>query len=232
MTRTRQACALALLVCTLGAPAAAAQDHLARRVSLDIKAMTPADAFKVIADAIGTTVSVDPGVTSPVDILVRNVSARTALNTICESIGCKWSADAAGITVKPGAASAARGAAVAKERRGELRARVRRSAVTARLQGALKQPLPPGMVFQNAPLADLNKRLSEALGFSITLQTDDPALQTVTGDFSGMTLQAVLKTLMERAGSRKTVWRLGLAEKGSDAAPSLWIMVGAAKPKK
>src|SRR5512136_2316867 len=92
--------ALALGVVMVLAAPASAQDALAKRVSLDLKAMAPADAFKVIADAVGCAVDVGPDVSTPVDILVRNVTAKTALNTICESIGCSWTLAGSTITVK------------------------------------------------------------------------------------------------------------------------------------
>ena len=66
------------------ASAPTAETALNKRVSLDLKAMAPRDAFKVIASAIGYTAEVAPDVSTAVDIVVGNISARTALNTICE----------------------------------------------------------------------------------------------------------------------------------------------------
>ena len=87
---TRTAFVLVLVAClALAASPATAQDALSKRVSLDLKAMAPADAFKVIADSVGMKVTVDAKVTAPIDILVRDVTAKTALTTICESIGCR-----------------------------------------------------------------------------------------------------------------------------------------------
>jgi hypothetical protein len=227
MTRTSRALVFSFLALVLVRPAAA-QDPLNTRVSLDLKAMAPADAFKVIADAIGRQAAVDPAVTAPVDILVRNVTARTALSTICESIGCRWTADAAGIAVKPESGEPA--ASVAGGR-AALRVRGRVAGIRAeRLRVMLKRPLPAGTVFQNAPWSEVNARLSEALGVQVAIETQDPALQTVTGDFGNMTLQAVLKTLVERTTGRRTALRISLGEKGSETPPSLWIMLGAGKP--
>jgi len=92
---------LTLLVAVLAlAVPAAAQERLNHRVSLDLKAMVPRDAFNVIATAIGYTVEVAPDLRTPVDIVVNNVRARTALDTICDSIRCTWEVKGAVIHVK------------------------------------------------------------------------------------------------------------------------------------
>ena len=89
-----------LLVVALSAPALA-QDATARKVTLDLNGVAPAAAFKAVADAIGVSVTVDAAVTDPVDITVRNVSAQTALNAICESVGCQWTLTGGTLVVKP-----------------------------------------------------------------------------------------------------------------------------------
>jgi hypothetical protein len=228
---TRSARLLIVVVLACGVPlVGAAQELLAKRVSLDLKAMAPAEAFKVLADAVGTEVTVDPAVTGPVDILVRNVSARTALSTMCESIGCRWTADAAGITVKPGVEAVY---AVAKRPDGQARVKAARSsAVIERVRSALKQPLPAGMKFENASLADVSARLSEALKLTMEVTTTDPALQTITADFSNVTLQAALKSVVDQAGSRRVQWRITFGDTGGEKTPSIAIMFGTGAAKK
>jgi hypothetical protein len=217
------------LACSV-APAAMAQDALAKRVSLDLKAMAPAEAFKVLGDAVGMRATVDPAVTTPVDILVRNVSARTALTTICESIGCRWTADAAGIAVKPlGGPEVAVRSRVTRET--PVKA-ARPSAAVERVRSALKQPLPAGMRFENATLADVSARLSEALKLTMEVTTTDPALQTITADFSNLTLQAALKSLVDQTGARRVQWRLTFGDTGGEKTPSIAIMFDSVAVKK
>ena len=166
MTRTARLLVAVALTCA--APQAAMAQDTARqaRVARISKAMAPAEVFKVLADAVGRKVTVDPAVTTPVDILVRNVSARTALNTICESIGCRWTADADGIVITPGRPGTKPGS------------RTQAAAARGRLNGdslrvLFEQPLPPGMKFENAPLETVSARLSEALKTQIAISTDD-----------------------------------------------------------
>jgi type II secretory pathway component GspD/PulD (secretin) len=229
MTRIARLLFVALLA---GTVAASAQDWLGKRVSLDLKGMAPAEAFKVLADAVGTKVTVAPSVTAPVDILVRNVSARTALTTICESIGCRWTANTEGITVSPGVEILGR---LAGPKQTDVRGATR-SAAFERIQKALKEPLPADFVCQSVPLASFSEKVSEAVKVKVIISTDDQAMQTVTGDFSHMTLQAVLKRLAEQGGGRGVTLRLAITEEGYVAVmvgkrpATPWF--GAAPPKK
>jgi hypothetical protein len=219
---TRIARVLWIVLVAVVVPAAAiAQEGLAKRVSLDLKAMAPAEAFKVLADAVGTKVLVDPAVTTPVDIVVRNVSARTALNTICESIGCRWTTDANGITVKP----AGRVGGVTAPRIQDPRARARRE----RVQALFKQPLPAGMKFENATLDAVSKRLSAAFGVSISITAEDATIQTVTADFSNLSLQDALRVLVDTTGSKRVVWRLAITMDGDEKAAQVLLAVGGKK---
>jgi len=228
MIRINRPLVVALLVCAIPI-AAAAQNTFAKRVSLDLKAMPPAEAFKVLADAVGTKVTVDPAVTAPVDILVRNVSARTALNTICESIGCRWTTDADGIAVKPlGGPDGVRGR-VSVERTRRFRVSV------DHLRSVLNQPLPPEMKFENAPLATVGARLSEALKSRVTISCGDPAMQTITADFSNRTLQAAIKDLLAQSepasgGStpkkKAASWRVTISDLDDADATTIAVVIG------
>ena len=215
--RTLIACAI---VAVLAAPAAA-QDLLSKRVSLDLKAMAPADAFAALATSAGMKVEVDPAVTAPVDILVRNVTARTALTTMCESIGCQWTVAAGTLSIKPARVP----------ERGTVSYAVRRqsSADVDRFLKLLRQSLPADMKFTNAPLATVSERLSQALGIRVVLSSDDPALQSVTIDFSQTTLEAGLKKLSALAsGQYRLTVRLGADSSGKE--PSFSIMIAIGKP--
>ena len=100
MNRTLCAALVSLLAVTV-APPALAQNATAKKVTLDLNGVVPAAAFKAVADAIGVTVNVDASVTDPVDIQVKNVSARTALTAMCESIGCQWRLEGGNLAIMP-----------------------------------------------------------------------------------------------------------------------------------
>jgi hypothetical protein len=198
---------------------AAAQDALSKRVSLDLKAMAPADAFKVIGDSVGMKVTVDATLTAPVDILVKNVTAKTALTTICESIGCRWSVSNDVIAVAPRADFAIRARGTGADPKSE-----KARETTARLQAALKRTLPAGMKFENTPLADVSARLSDALDLKIELTSSDPNLRTLTADFSSQTLMDALKGAFP-PGDRSYSWRIAISTRDADSKSPV-IMLG------
>ena len=226
MNRTALVLVLALGLVFAAFPATA-QDALSKRVSLDLKAMAPADAFKVIGDSVGMKVTIDAALTAPVDILVKNVTAKTALNTICESIACRWSVSNGAISVAPRTEFAMRSRGTAGDATSE-----KANAAMARIQSALKQPLPAGMKFENAPLSEVASRLSAALDLKIELTSDDPNLRTLTADFSSQTLLEALKGVFP-PGERAYAWRVGIMTPGAgDKSPMIMLGIKADAKKK
>jgi type II secretory pathway component GspD/PulD (secretin) len=200
----------------------AAQDALSKRVSLDLKAMAPADAFGTLASSVGLKAVVDPAVTAPVDILVRDVTARTALTTMCESVRCVWTVTAGTLSIKPARMPEYSGTAT-------FAVRGQRSTEVNRILELFKKPLPADMKFEKAPLAQVSERLSQALGIRVVLSSDDPALQNVTIDFSQTTLEAGLKKIAELAsGQYRLTARLGAESAGKE--PSFLISIHIGKP--
>lgn len=210
------------------ASAPSAETALNKRVSLDLKVMAPRDAFKVIANAIGYTAEVAPDVSTPVDIVIGNISARTALNTICESIGCTWRASGTVIHVeKAGHATTVVTRRGAVQRANEVDAR---SAGVAELRRLMDQVLPADMKFEHAPLADVAARLSKATGFEITLAGAPPG-QTFSGDLGGRPFSAALKAIGEQLEG--TVATITISGRKGTGAPSIKILMEAIrKPRK
>lgn len=64
---------------------------LDERIDMTLKKAAPADLFGTFAKMLNAEAVVDPAVREPVSIELHNVRARTMLDTICESIGCRWS---------------------------------------------------------------------------------------------------------------------------------------------
>jgi TonB family protein len=73
---------------------AAAQKDLAReRVTLLFKDIPVAQVFQPLARSLGYELTLDPTLRALVSIQVDNVTAQTALNALCEGIGCRWRQD-------------------------------------------------------------------------------------------------------------------------------------------
>jgi hypothetical protein len=88
------------------------------------------------------------------------------------------------------------------------------------------------MTFENATLADVSARLSEALKLKLSLATTDAGFQTITADFSHLTLQEALKSLVDQAGSKRVEWRITISDLDGVKAPTIAIMIGTGAAKK
>jgi len=229
MNRLIRCVVVAMALGSMAAPAFA-QDVIAKRISLDLKGVAPAQAFKAVADAVGVNVSIDTAVTAPVDILVRGVSAKTALNVMCESIGCRWTLAAGTLSIKP---IAQFNATVAWDTAGTTEQSEARLKRTQMLLDAMKQKLPADMKFENAPLDAVSKRLSEALSLHVRLNCKDPSVQTLTMDFSSLTLQAALQAIATQEDRPKAAWQLMIGPLPGDAqTPGIAIMIAPKGQKK
>jgi len=79
-------------------------DPLAGRVSIDLRDASPADLFgsfeSVLYDTVhrhvpgierdAVRIVLDPGIREPVTVCLQNVTLRTAITAVCESIDCAW----------------------------------------------------------------------------------------------------------------------------------------------
>ncbi len=226
MKRTRLAMLLALLTATLAAPARA-QDPLTEKVTVDLNGVAAFEAFKAVASVMGVGVTVSPSVTDPVNIAVRNVTARTALNAMCESIGCQWNLADGILVVKPVSDSATTT---------QSKVRVEGRATTPEGQAileAFKRKLPGDMKFDNAPLEEVSRRLSESVGLPVKLSCKDPDVKTLTMNLSNLTLASALEAVGENETRPKASWQLTVGPaQGDSKSGGIAIMVGPKKAKK
>lgn len=95
--------ALAAATGVARAEPAGAGDKLDERIDMALKNAAPSDLFGTFAKLFGpnAVAVVDPAVRGPVTIELHNVRARTLLDAICESIGCRWSVAAATAATPP-----------------------------------------------------------------------------------------------------------------------------------
>lgn len=88
-------CALLLLVAgTAWAEPKADPGKLEERVDLTLKNAAPEEVFRTFARMLGVEAVVDPGVRGPLSVELHNVRVRTLLDTVCESLGCRWRLEA------------------------------------------------------------------------------------------------------------------------------------------
>ncbi len=89
MTRTLCLGLLVLSIAT-GAGAGQQKDLARERVQLLFKEVPVTQVLPALAKSLGYELQLDPSLRALVTIEVENVTAETALNAICESIGCRW----------------------------------------------------------------------------------------------------------------------------------------------
>jgi type II secretory pathway component GspD/PulD (secretin) len=238
MTRFASRTLLLLALLAFALPSMA-QDALDKRVTLDLKDMAPRDAFGVISTAIGYTVDVAPQVSTPVDILVRNISARTALNTICESIGCTWQASGtlirvrqiALVGVRPQGATDRAQTPRTSGRAGGTIAITRPSVTATELARHFAQVLPADMKFENASLAEVAERLSKATGLHVTFSGNVRPDQTFTADLGNRTFPSALTIIGEQFDS-SLICRVEMpSESSGRTTPSIAIELRSVRKK-
>jgi TonB family protein len=64
---------------------------LERRVFVDVNRVTPSKVLDQLCDTIACTLEVDPKLPQPdISLRLSNVRARTALDAVCDIVGCRW----------------------------------------------------------------------------------------------------------------------------------------------
>jgi hypothetical protein len=225
---TRSLLTLVALVClwspALAGPAPVQKPTLDSRLDVRVEATPAADVFRQIINGLGYELQMDPSIDAPVTLWVTHVSARTALNVVCESLGCTWRVDGnrlvvgrsgqtvitpdrkdymIGVVTKPGAGKP--------------------GAVALDLRAHLKKPLPVDMQFQDVPVSTILRAMSEVSGLEIT--AEEPLLSrhvTLTG--SGKTVEDALKAVIEQAGGGTAVM-FRIWDRGNAAGPAIRIAI-------
>jgi hypothetical protein len=148
---------------------------LERRVFLDANATAPAQVLGMLARTIPCSLKLDPRVQRPVTLRVSNVTARTALSAICESIGCRWQLADATLRVDPAEPPP-------PIPQGEV------------LQQKLRTPL-ADLDFKRVPFRDALSAIARQSGIDLIVEKVDPKTP-VTVDVSGEPpLQALMKVV-------------------------------------
>ncbi len=219
------------LVCALAAAlphaAVAQKPTLDSRIEVRFEAAPAADVFGQIISGLGYGLQLDPSIAAPVTIWVSGVSARTALNVVCESLGCTWqvTGNRLVVTAKHEPQAGVVGAVTIERKQ---------KAETAKndLLLRFRRPLPVDMRFQDVPVSTILRALSDVSGLEIT--ADEPlASRHVTFAGSGKTVEDALKAVIDQAagpgGAMFSVWDRASA---GGHAMRISLKVRPAAPKK
>lgn len=112
MNRSAKICLSAwCLVAPALAFAAEPQANLERKTSIDVTAASPRDVYGSLAKVLGCELVLSPEIQGPLTLNIPNVTVRTALNAISESLGASWQLAGGKLHVGPASASASSGVA-------------------------------------------------------------------------------------------------------------------------
>ena len=194
-----------LLSSAPAAPAFAQKPSLDSRLEVRFEATPAADVFRHIISGLGLELQLDATVEGPVTIWVKDVSARTALNVVCESLGCEWRVSGNRLVVGKSGANVVRRDVTWRFLGIQTKdADGMKKIVAVDLKSHLARPLPVDMQFQDVPVSTILRALSEAAGLEIT--ADEPvASKRVTLTASHKTVEDALKAVVDQAGGGSVI---------------------------
>jgi len=81
---------LALALVVSSTLTAAGGEDLDKRITLDLKDAAVREVFRLYAEILDVELDLDPSIDGSTSITFENVTVRTSLNAVCESVGCAW----------------------------------------------------------------------------------------------------------------------------------------------
>ncbi len=183
--------------------AAWAQAALGSRTSIDVAAANPQDVFGTLAKSLECALDIQADLQGPVTLKVSNITIRTALTVLCETLGCSWTVEGGSLRVRPMRVDV-------KIKRPVVKVAPRKGPV---LLERLKRDTGPNQRFENAPVRDVLAALSKIGEIEIT--ADEPlASQVITADVSNRGIDAALKEILKQAGQEKVAYLTGGSKDG------------------
>ena len=151
-----------------------------RRATVSVTARQPTRVFALLAEMADLGMSIDPALTKPVTITLEDVTLRTLLDAICDSIGCRWRIDGHTLIVEALPFDPSRG----------------------KTWPSLKEPaMPPGSQFNKASVAAILDAISRAVGEGATYEVPELAAgQLVTVDVSNQDALRAIAKMVKAAG--------------------------------
>jgi hypothetical protein len=196
----------AAIICV---PCSFAQTNLDRRTSIDVNAAAPKDVYGSLARSIGCELSIAPEILTPVTMHISNLSARTALNALSESIGCRWSIEGKTLRVelagnrKSGSGGVIGGVPGGKS--GGVVGGVPGGGVgNEEFKQRLDRKTPPNFHFENKPVSEIMNALGKIA--DLELRVEGPAAEErVALDLSNLSILAALRTVQQQHGLKQSV---------------------------
>ena len=166
-------------------PASTDDPLLGQRVSFSFAQTEVTAVLKFLAQARGLEPVIDPGLTQKVSFRLEHVTLRTALDALCDSVGCRWRLDGKRLVFVALPSDASRTA----------------SSTDEDPLAPLRILVPAGTQFTGVPLSSALRSLATIAGPEVELEVEgvDPS-RLVSGQVGSKTVQAAIRQLVASAG--------------------------------
>jgi hypothetical protein len=207
-----------IVVAVLVSPAVA-QLNLDLKTTIDVNAAAPRDVFTSISKRLGSQLVIAPEITQPVTMHVENVTVRTALTALSETLACRWVVEGNVLHVEtassaqhvpsrvPGGMGSGLGnglgGGVGSGAGGGLGSGIGGGVAgdrnwNADVQKGYGRRTPAGFRFDNVPLSTIMNELGKVAGMEISVANPDPA-RHMTIDLSNRSVGEALRLLALKA---------------------------------
>ena len=191
-----------IIVAGLASPAAA-QANLDLKTTIDVTAAVPHDVFLSISIRLGSKLVIAPEITQPVTMHLENVTVRTALTALSESLECRWVVEGNVLYVET-ASSAQHGPSrvpggIGRGLGGGVGGGVAGSSNwNAEIQKCYERRTPARFHFDNMPLSTIINELAKIADMKISVANPDPA-RRMTIDLSNRSVGEALRLVALKA---------------------------------
>ena len=198
---------------------ASAQSNLDLKTSIDVSAAAPRDVFESISKKLGCKLEIDSDIKQPVTMRLENVTMRTALTALSETLGRHWIIEGNVLHVGP-AITATSGPSTGVQTivggvKGGVPAGISggvRNGIAGGVDGGvswnsdfmqrMERKTPADFRFDNAPLSAIMNELGKIAGIDMGVGKPDGDRQ-MTVDLSNSTVFAALQAIWHKANEER-----------------------------
>jgi hypothetical protein len=199
-------------------PCSAEQPNLDRRTTIEVDSASPRDVFGSLARTLGCDLAMAPEIKQPVTMRLTNVTVRTALNAISESIGCHWrvqgtllqvdlgNAGSGGVVggVRGGVVGGVPGGVVGGVPGGVVGGVPGGVVGGVDFKQRLERKTPPNFRFENALIGDVMIALGKIADLETRME-GSAADRRITVDLGDCTVLAAFRIIQQQVGLNQSV---------------------------
>jgi len=187
MTRRMDMIAVWVIVCFIAMPLLAGKISLGERMTIDVTAAPPSQVFELLAKTLHCKIDVDPSLTTPVTLHMKDAQVCDILAALSKMIGCEWTFDGKNLSIRPRSES-----------------RIRSQQARIEYQRKLESVLPQDVRFNDVTLAEALESIGKMAGLELKPYKGE-AGRRVSGDVGGLTVTKALEVLVAQVNGEGVV---------------------------